>query len=994
MKRKKEDNSSTPPPTAPGAEQQPASSESARPSAKKTNGFPIVGIGASAGGLEAVEQFLLNLPADTGMAFVLVSHLDPHHKSILAELLSRQTPLQVLQAQNGTKVAPNHFYVIPPNCYLSIEGGVLQLTEFEETRALRMPIDHFLRSLAEDQKENAIAVILSGNGTDGSLGVRAVNGSGGVALVQNPATAKFDGMPRSGVATGLADFVLSPAEMPEHLIEYLQHFEATRSGTPVATPVSPAKRSLSPIERIHALLRARTGNDFSGYKKSTIARRIDRRMSIHRLDDPSDYTRLLEQNPDEITILFRELLIGVTSFFRDPEAFDVLKKKILPRLLDDRADHSPVRVWTPGCASGEETYSIAIVLNEYMAEYHRTFHVQVFGTDLDPHAIAAARQGWFPANIALDVTSERLARFFDKDDAGYQIKKTIREQVVFAQHNVVQDAPFAKLDLLSCRNLLIYLEIELQKRLLPILHFALAPGGFLFLGPSESIGEQMDLFLAVDKKWKFFQRRDGRNNRRPLAVPIRPRIHAPPEQEKRAASTSFEDHDVLVETKKMLLERFSPPCVVTTEKGDVLYIHGQIGKYLEPAPGRMSTNILDMVRDSLRFDLHAALTRASAGQREHISRSVALKNDGEIRQLVRVSARPFSQGLIWVVFEDVEAAEATQAPGKAGKHGASSREAELQQELTRTHDSLQTTIEELQAANEELRSANEELQSINEEHQSTNEELETSKEELQSLNEELLTLNSELSAKVEQANKVESDLKNLLDSLNVGVIFLDIEMRIVRYTPEATVLVKLIPGDIGRPIEDLVSSAPELAKNARAVLDKLVPREMEVQKEDGSWFLARITPYRTLDNVIGGVVLTFYDITTGKLKDEAARRYVENILQTVRQPFLVLDPELRVRSVNAAFCDLFNVSAESTIGEKIYHLGNHQWDIPRLRELLGLVLERNSDVKDFLVEHTFPGIGHRKMLLNAHLVQQDRPHPDAIFLAIEDIGGDGGGTPP
>jgi len=984
MKRKKQDSSSTPPVTA-GAEQPPASPESHRPAVKKANGFPIIGIGASAGGLEAVEQFLSNLPSDTGMAFVLVSHLDPHHKSVLAELLSKHTPLDVLQAQNGAKVEPNHLYVIPPNCYLSIEGGVLKLTELEEVRTLRMPIDHFLRSLAEDQKENAVAIILSGNGTDGSLGVRAINGSGGVALVQDPATAKFDGMPRSGVATGLADFVLSPAAMPEHLLEYLQHFDATRSGTPVATAVEPAKRSVSPIERIHTLLRARTGSDFSLYKRSTIARRIERRMSIHRLDDPSDYARLLEQNPDEVHVLFRELLIGVTSFFRDPEAFDVLQKKVLPRLLDNRADHSPVRIWTPACASGEEAYSIAMVLNEYMEEHNRTFNLQIFGTDLDRQAIAAARQGRFPANIALDVTPERLARFFEKDDSGYQIKKTIREQVVFADHNVVQDAPFARLDLLSCRNLLIYLEIDLQDRLLPIFHFALAPGGFLFLGASETIGDQMDLFLTVDKRWKFFQRRDGRNYRRPLAMPLRPRTSGSPEPEKRMTLTSLQDHDVLAQTKQMLLERFSPPCVVTTENGDVLYIHGQIGKYLEPAPGRMSTNILDMVRDSLRLDLQAGLTRATAGHREHISRAVALKSDGEKSQLVRMSVRPFAQqGLMWVVFEDVEAGTAAEGLAKAGKRRASPREAELQQELARTHDSLRTTIEELQAANEELRSANEELQSINEEHQSTNEELESSKEELQSLNEELLTLNSELSAKVEQANKVESDLKNLLDSLKIGVIFLDTALRIVKYTPEATALVKLIPGDIGRPIDDLVSCAPELANNVRRVLDNLVPKEMEVAKEDGTWFLVRITPYRTLDNVIGGVVLTFDDITTGKLRDEAARRYTESILQTVRQPFLVLDEDVRVRSVNAAFCHLFNVSAEGTIGERLYDLGNRQWDIPALRELLDQVLKRDIDVKDFVVEHTFPNIGYRKMLLNAHLVQQDDPNPDVIFLALED----------
>jgi len=986
MKRKR-NGSEVPAATGipPAAEQERISQEPETPAGRKTDGFPIVGIGASAGGLEAVEQFLSNLPSDTGMAFVLVSHLDPHHKSILPELLSKHTTLEVLQARSNVKVEPNHLYVIPPNSHLSVRDSVLQLTRLEDERALRMPIDHFLRSLAEDQKENAIAVILSGNGTDGSQGIRAVNGSGGVAFVQDPATAKFDGMPRSGVATGLADFVLPPSAMPAHLLEYLQHFDANRSETPVAPPVSPAERRLTPIQRIHTLLRARTGSDFSGYKRSTIARRIERRMSIHRLGDPSDYARFLEEHPEEVKVLFRELLIGVTSFFRDPEAFDVLKKRVLPRLLDDKTDYSSVRVWIPGCASGEEAYSIAIVLKEYMEERNRNYNVQIFGTDLDPQAITAARQGRFPSNIALDVSPERLARFFDKDDSGYQIKKAIRENVVFAEHNVAQDAPFAKLDLLSCRNLLIYLEIDLQDRLLPIFHFALRPSGVLFLGASESVGDHMDLFLTVDKRAKFFQRREGHSYRRPLAVPIQSRRTGPPEQQKRATPTSLQEDDVLAQTKQMLLERFSPPCVVTTDKGEVLYIHGQIGKYLEPVPGRMSTNILDMVRDSLRFDLQAALARATAGQREHVSRTLALQN-GDQSQLVRISARPFvQQGLMWVVFEDVETGPAPKAAEKADRRRVRSREAELQQELERTRDSLQSTIEQLQAANEELRSTNEELQSINEEHQSTNEELESSQEELQSLNEELITLNSELSAKVEQADKVENDLKNLLDSLKIGVIFLDTELRIVRYTPEATSLVKLIPGDIGRPIEHLVSSAPELATNARTVLKKLVLKEMEVQKEDGTWFLVRILPYRTLDNVISGLVLTFDDVTTGKLKDDAARRYAESIMQTVRQPFLVLDSTLRVRSANTAFGHLFNVTPEDTIGERLYDLGNGQWDIPALRELLGQVLQKDIDVKDYVVEHTFPDIGHRKMLLNAHLVQQGSPDTDAIFLAIEDV---------
>jgi len=944
-----------------------------------------VGIGASAGGLEAVEEFLSNLPAETGMAFVVISHLDPHHKSILAELLSKRTDLEVLQAENGAKVEPNHLYVIPPNCYLSIKQGALQLTELEESRALRMPIDHFLRSLAEDQKENAVAVILSGNGTDGTLAIRAINGSGGVAFVQDPATAKFDGMPRSAIATGLADFVLPPSAMAAHLIEYVRHFDATDAEAVVTPPAKPDDRHRSPMQRIHAILRARTGNDFSGYKKSTISRRIERRMSIHRLDDPAEYARFLEEHPDEVHVLFRELLIGVTSFFRDPEAFAALKEKILPRLLNGKSDHSPVRIWTPACATGEEAYSIAIVLTEYMEQQGRAFNVQIFGTDLDPQGIALARQGRFPANVAQDVSPARLARFFERNDSAYQIKKEIRERVVFAEHNVVQDAPFAKLDLLSCRNLLIYFDLDFQDRLLPIFHYALRPGGVLFLGESETIGDRLDLFLTIDKKSKFFQRRDGQSDRPPLlAVTTRSRKALSAEGKKRKTPAAFHDHEVLTETKQMLLESFSPPCVVTTDQGDVLYIHGQIGKYLEPASGRMSTNIVDMVRDSLRFELEASFTRASAGRQERVSRVLPLTHEAE-SPLVRISVRPFKdQELMWVVFEDVAPAPAPKAPAKAGKRGGS-RETELQEELARTRDSLQTTIEELQAANEELRSTNEELQSINEEHQSTNEELESSQEELQSLNEELTTLNSELSAKVEEADNVQNDLKNLLDSLKIGVVFLDTDLRIVRYTPEARSLIKLIPGDIGRPINDLVANVPGLTENARTVLQKLVPQEMEVQKEDGTWFLVRILPYRTLDNVISGLVLTFDDISAGKERDQAARLYAESIVETIRQPFLVLDSDLRVRSANAAFCTLFKVSKEVTMGKRVYDLGSRQWDVPALRQLLGQVLQKDIDVRDYIVEHKFPSIGPRKMILNAHRIQQAGPDTDVIFLAIEDV---------
>lgn len=953
--------------------------------------FPVVGMGASAGGLEAFEKFFTGMPADSGMAFVLVSHLDPDRKSMLGELLQRRTRMPVLEAQEGAVVQPNHVYVTPPNRYLTIEKRALRLAVPQETRGMRMAVDHFLRSLAHDQGEHAIGIILSGNGSDGTLGVRTLNGAGGIALVQDPATARYEGMPRNAIATGLADYVLPVEQMPETLISYAAQFYPRRA----RMPASKAGEALSPLEQIFNLLRSGTGHDFSQYKRNTIQRRIERRMSIHNIDEPDQYVRFLQENAEEIQVLFKELLIGVTSFFRDPAAFEVFKQVVLPGLLQDKPDQAPVRIWVPGCATGEEAYSLAMIVQESMEKEGRNFRVQIFATDLSEESIEYARTGHYPGSIALDMSPERLRRFFIKSDEGYQVKKEIRESIVFAVHNVIKDAPFTKLDLVSCRNLLIYFQLELQNRLYPLFHYSLRPGGVLFLGTSESVAGFVDLFLTLDKKWKFFQRKGAS----PASLPpffehsartTGPRLH----QESPPAVGKSQEANWLDDTRKMLLEGFAPPCVLINSQGDILFVHGPARKYLGPDQGRISTMLTDMVRDELKLEIRTALNYIATQAKEYTSHLIEISMEGRIHP-VRITFKPYGEPSLWWVLFEEEKPRSRKAPlPSKGSSRGGKRVAQLEQELHKIRQNLQATIEEHQASDEELRSMNEELQSTNEELQSTNEELETSKEELQSLNEELVAVNGELSSKVEQFAKVENDMRNLLDSLKIGIIFLDAELRIKRFTTEATRLVSLIPTDVGRPLSHLVSNLDyeDLLNSAKAVLDTLVPKELQIQTKASEWYLMRIMPYRTVENVIDGLVLTFDNIHPIKAEaakvaatDEAARIYAEGIIQTIREPFLVLDAQLRVSTVNKAFCRKFQMQPEHAANHLIYQLGNGQWDLPALRTLLEEVITLNKEVEDFVVEGAFGNVGWRKLLLNARRIQHEGKQMDFIFLAMEEV---------
>lgn len=852
-------------------------------------GFPIVGIGASAGGLAAFEAFFAGMPAGAapGMAFVLVQHLDPDHKSILSELIRRYTKMQVFEVEDGMKVQVNCAYIIPPNRDLALLGGSLHLMEPSAPRGQRLPIDFFFRSLAQDLHDKAVCVVLSGTGSDGTLGVRAIKGEGGMVMAQDPATTEYDGMPRSAIATGLVDFQLPPGEMAARIIAYV-----TRAGgrVPGISDIIP-QQAVNALRKVFILLRAQTGHDFSQYKPSTVHRRIERRLVVNRLDSMDDYVKFIQQSPAEIEALFRDLLIGVTSFFRDPDAFEALRTQVLPKLFDGRTPGSLVRVWSTGCSTGEEPYSLAMLLHEYNEEMKQGFKLQIFATDIDSQAVATARAGLYPANIASDISPERLSRYFTREPGGggFRINKVIRDILVFSAHDVLKDPPFSKLDLISCRNLLIYLDTDLQKRVIPLFHYALNPGGLLFLGTSETVGDHGDLFATIDRKAKLYQRKaefpgvrrpgiDRFLAARPLGEPavrtggVAAGVGRPPLREL---------------TERALLRQFAPAAALVDASGDIHFVHGRTGRYLEPAPGEAGVNnILRMARDGLRRDLTTALHKAALGPETVTCPGLRVKADDDY-VLVDLVVAPVVPGageaaappLFLVTLSDAvaPAPDRTVAPGTlkdaAGQDlDADLRITALKQELRANEEYLQAANEELETANEELRSSNEEMQSVNEELQSTNEELETSKEELQSMNEELSTVNAELQAKVIDLSRVNNDMNNLLAGSNIGTVFVDHQLRILRFTPASTRIINLIQGDTGRPVGHLASNLvgyDRLVADVQGVLDTLVPKEVEVQAKAGPWYAMRIQPYRTLENVIEGAVITFVEITKMKQTREA-----------------------------------------------------------------------------------------------------------------------------
>ncbi|MTW20194.1 chemotaxis protein CheB [Allochromatium palmeri] len=968
--------------------------------------FPIVGLGASAGGLAAFEAFFAAIPPDlkTGMAFVLVQHLAPDHKSLLTELIKRYTRMRVQEVEDGMRVEPDCIYVIPPNLDMALFQGTLRLLESTAVPGRRLSIDFFFRSLALDQHERAIGVLLSGSGSDGTLGARTIKGEGGLVIAQSPKTADYDAMPRSVIATGLTDFVLPPAEMPAQIMAYVAH--AFGAGARLSSATGQPGDTLS---KICILLRDRTGHDFSQYKQSTLVRRTERRMALHQIDRQSDYVRYLQQTPGELDELFRDLLIGVTCFFRDTDAFEVLERDIIPRLFAGKSAGAPVRVWVCGCSTGEEAYSIAILLQEHIETLKQSFRVQVFATDVDARAIEQARTGCYPSSIAADVSEARLARYFSRnpDGDGYRIQKGIRDLLIFSEQDVIKDPPFSRLDLISCRNLLIYFNAELQKRLMPIFHYALNPEGVLFLGNSETVGDSFTLFSPLNRKCKLFLRREhlfgvpapAMGEFLTANAPVINASQMPAPREPRPVKV-----DLRVLTEQTLLAHYNPVAILVNGRGDILHILGRTGQLLELPAGDTATNILSMAREGLARPLTAALHRSVARKEVVQVPNIRVNTDDSFVR-VDLSVRPLRpdqsdssrpSNLYLVVFEAPRSLaaleEIREGEEPQPESGRDRRIVELELELRAKDEYLQTTLEEMETANEELKSTNEELQSVNEELQSTNEELETSKEELQSVNEELATVNVELQNKVVDLSRANNDMNNLLAGTGVATLFVDHQLRITRFTPTATHLIKLIKTDIGRSVGDIVSNLvnyTDLMQDTLAVLNTLVTCEHEVQTLQGDWYLMRIGPYRTLDNVIEGAVITFVDISNRKRMEDAlhsARTMAEAIVDTVREPLLVLTEKWRIASANRAFYRCFKVSETETLGQPLFKLGDGQWDIPALRQLLLEIQSTGASFDDYEVSHDFPHVGTRTMRLNARQIDPGDDQGRLILLAIEDLG--------
>ena len=866
-----------------------------------TASFPIVGIGASAGGLEAFKEFFSGMPEDNepGMAFVLVQHLAPDHKSSLTDIVSNFTSMKVLEVKDGMKVEANTVYIIPPNYDMIFLDGALELKEPAAPRGHRMPIDVFFRSLASGQSEQAVCVILSGTGSDGTLGLRAIKGEGGMAMVQEPDTAKYEGMPGSAIATGLVDYELPPAEMPEKLIAYLSHaFGDLRR----STQSQEGEEKL--LKKTFIALRNQTGHDFSQYKRSTIQRRIQHRMSVQQIETMDKYVKYLQQTPEEVESLFRDLLIGVTSFFRDSEAFKALEDKVIPSLLADKRESGILRLWVPACSTGEEAYSIAILIAECQDRHNQNLKVQIFATDIDSKAIVVARRGLFPASISEDVSQERLSKFFSTKEDGkvYRIQQRIREMVIFSEQNLIEDPPFSRLDLISCRNLLIYMQKDLQKKIISLFSYALNPGGYLFLGSSETLGDSHVHFSTLDNKLKLYQLKENiQSSQQEVEYDFLPPMTATDAGQPPLITPAKEEsvgRTLRELTEQKLLEDFSPVAVLVNSYGQLLYIHGHTGLYLELLPGLSGVNnILKMARDGLQSELTTALHKAVKDQKKVFCPNLHINSHNNITQanltvcpIKNVPSSKYDEALYLVVLERISSSKnespilitEQSASEEEEKYGPESRKviADLRRKLRAKEESLQNTVEELQTANEELKSSNEELQSVNEEMQSTNEELETSKEELQSLNEELKTVNAELEDKVDELTQTNNDMNNMLSGTGIGTLFVDLDLEIIRFTSTVTEFINLIDSDIGRPVGHIASNLKNydsLSEDTQEVLDTLVPKEVEVQTNNGKWYMMRIQPYRTAENVIKGAVITFRDISERKrLEDELHE--VKNLL--------------------------------------------------------------------------------------------------------------------
>jgi len=951
--------------------------------------FLIVGIGASAGGLDALSELFRQLERDS-TAFIVVQHLAPDHESILTQLLSRITKLPVHTAANDMTVEPNHIYVIPPNANLAVLHGVIRLLPAPDTHGPRLPVDYLFRSLAEDQGRFAVGIVLSGTGTDGTLGLKAIKAAGGYTFAQDPETAKYDGMPRSAITSGSADFSLSPKDIAAELARISQ-----RRGFRPVDRTTELPRVQDQVAKLFVLIRAEFGNDLSQYKQSTIDRRIERRMTLHKLTRLEDYVRFVQQNRDELTALYKDILITVTSFFRDPAAFEALKRDVFPALFEHKEPGRPIRVWVPGCATGEEAYSIAISLLEYCEAKNVEDRFQIFGTDIDNDAIETARRGVYPANIALDVSMERLTRFFTKREDSYVIARRIRDMLVFSHQNVLKDAPFSRMDLVSCRNLLIYLQPPAQKRVLHILHYALNPTGYLLLGSSESVGDSGELFSPIDRKNKIYLKRHV-----PAQVVPEFRFGSPPVGEPaRETPLPRPTQNLQGLADRKVLELYGPPGVVVGPNMEILQFRGRTGPFLEPAPGAASFNLLRIARYELHIELKKAIQEASATQ-ARVSPEVTYHQNGKERvvtlDVVPLQDPESKSRCFLVLFVQAPTVKETAVADGAKETGAPPREAtqriaSLERELASTKEYLQTTIEEKESALEELQSANEELQSSNEELQSTNEELETSKEEMESTNEELTTVNEELQNRMVELSQSNDDLHNVLAGVDNAIVIVGMDLRLRRFTAAAERLFHLVPGDIGRNIgflDPFLGTAATLEPKVSAVIQNLSVFEQEVLAANRRWYLFRITPYKTIDHAIRGALLMFIDVDVRRRAEEMTRdvgAYADKFLGAINHPLVIIDRKLRVVWANAPFYAAFQVSADETLGTLLPGLGAKQFADPGLRQRIDGVFSGASIFRDYEIRVPQADGEGRPMSFGGSLVPAS-PETPLMLLSVEPLG--------
>ena len=953
-------------------------------------GFPVVGIGASAGGLEAFTQLLRHLPIDTDMAFVLVQHLDPSQPSLLTEILARTTLMPVHEAQDGMMIAPNHVYVIPPNMIMTISQGQLSLTPRAKTQRVSKAVDTFFNSLAEALGNQAIAVVLSGGDNDGTQGLEAIKAAGGITFAQSEDSAQVSSMPHTAIATGQVDFILSPAAIAAELANISRYPYVTPAHSSIDTT-----DQADALTTIFALLQTACGVDFTHYKRTTLQRRIFRRMALHQLQQLADYACYLQAHPPEVQALYQEILIHVTNFFRDPAAFETLKREVFPVLLRDRSANIPIRIWVAGCSTGEEAYSLAICLLEFLAHQPRQPQIQIFATDASERAIETARLGiYLPAQVA-DVSPERLQRFFVPLEGGYQISKTVRERCVFARQNLISDPPFSRMDLISCRNVLIYFGASLQKKVLPIFHYGLKPTGFLMLGSSETVGEFSNLFHLVDRKHKIYTKQPTNLLwAMDLTQVNYPLTSLPTPLANEGQSNQFNLSDV---ADQIVLSQYAPVGVVVNAQLDIVQFRGQTGAYLEPSPGQASLNVLSMIKAELRLDLRTAIHQAKQDGQAVQKDGIQLKSGDRVRSVrldvVSIKPQAESDDYFLILFREMPIWPEMNAVGKVSIRKKANREQaetlRLEQELETTKAHLRSIIEEQQATNQDLRAANEEILSSNEELQSTNEELQTAKEEIQATNEELSTINDELYRRNAETTQVSNDFQNLLGSINIPILMVEADRRIRRFTPTAAALFNLIPTDIGRPLSDIKHNLTiiDLEEQILEVMNTLHLKTQEVQDQAGHWYDLRIRPYRTLDNRIDGAVVVLVEIDALKRSADQlceARSYAEAIVQTVRESLIVLNADFQVIMANQRFYELFQVASSETEECQIFDLGNGQWNIPQLRLLLEDLLPHNTQIEGFQVEHEFEHIGPKVMLLNARKMRQINGS-QLILLAIEDV---------